>query len=231
MSRAWFSQHRSLALTALSSIVVTAIVATAAVVSTGYSAEKIDLQDASVWVSNSAESAVGRINTEVRELNSVVPAVGSDTQTLQDGSTVLIVDQSDATVDIVDPATSTISDSVPLPPNDPQVLLTHTTDTADATVVIVARATGELWTVPLATLSTFDAEDAPALTLGADVVTSMDESGQIFVYSPDTAAVYGILADDAGTVTSTDPLEVGEDAELSITSVGGRWAVLDSQSL
>ncbi|MDQ2698634.1 MAG: hypothetical protein M3Y46_07555, partial [Actinomycetota bacterium] len=68
MVRAWFKQHRSLVATATSGTVIAALIATVAVVSNGYTAQRVDLGDGAVWVANSAQQALGRANTEVLEL-------------------------------------------------------------------------------------------------------------------------------------------------------------------
>ncbi len=72
MLRNWFSAHRSLVATATSGALIAAVVATIAIVSTGYTAQKMELDDASVWVANGSQQVIGRANTEVFELNSVV---------------------------------------------------------------------------------------------------------------------------------------------------------------
>ena len=104
--RTWIAAHRSLVATATSGTVVAAIVAGFAITSTGYTAQKLDLGDGSVWVANGTLQAVGRANPEVLELNSVVRASGSDLEVVQQGTTVLVVNHADATVQVVDPATS-----------------------------------------------------------------------------------------------------------------------------
>ena len=220
--RQWVASHRSLAFTATGAVVVAALVAGIAVVSTGFTAQKVLLQDASVWVSNGAEQAIGRTNTEIFELNSVVRSAGTDIDLLQSGTTVLVVDRSDSTLDIIDATTSTVSDSVPLPPNDPQVLLSGNT------VSIIARQTGQFWSIPLANLAAFDAESTPALSLGADVVASIDAAGELFAYSRGAEQVYRIHPGESDQAASTTALEVPADAELSITSVDGQWAMLDA---
>jgi hypothetical protein len=224
MIRQWFAARRSLVVTVTSGCVVAALVAVAAVVSTGYSARKVDLQDASVWVANAAETAIGRANTEVLELNSVMPDVGSSVSILQDGATVLVVDRTTSTLGIVDAATSTITDDVPLPPDAPDVFV------AGETVVILSGGTGEVWFQPLTALGDFDAEAPPTLSLGAGLTASIDEAGTLLAYSPTAQQVYRMTPDLSDDVQSADELVLPDTAEPSITSVDGRWAVLDSST-
>jgi len=103
--REWLSGHRSLVATATSGSVIAALVATVAIVSTGYSAQRLDLNDGSVWVANGSAQVIGRANTQVLALNTVVASSGADIQTIQRGATVLLFDRTDSKVDIVDPST------------------------------------------------------------------------------------------------------------------------------
>ena len=221
MLREWIAAHRSLMVTVTSGSVIAALIAAVAVVSTGYTAQKIDLTDGAVWVTNSSRSAIARANTQVLQLDSVVPADGSDVDVLQSGTTVLLVDRTSNKVDIVDAATSRVRDSVALPPNRPAVFL------AGQTAVILAQSTGQLWMVPLADLPTFDVQAPATLSLGAGAVGSMDAAGTMFVYSASSRSVYRLSPETSDSVLSTDPATVPASSTLSMSSVGGAWALLD----
>jgi len=225
MIRSWIRGHKSLVTTVTSGSLVAALVATVAVVSSGYSAQRLDLNDASVWVSNGADRFIGRANTEVFELNTVVAGGSAELDVVQRGATVLMFDRSDATLDLVDAATSTVTESVPLPPLQPDVFL------AGDNVVLYSQGTGEVWIIPLAELSDFDTGQEATLSLGADSVVSVDPDGLLFAFSPETNKVYRVDAAMAstGAVTAdaTDSTELGGPGAYAITSVGGRWAVLD----
>ena len=56
--REWVSAHRSLVATATSGSVIAALVATVAIVSTGYTAQRLDLNDGSVWVANGTSQVI-----------------------------------------------------------------------------------------------------------------------------------------------------------------------------
>ena len=225
MLRSWIASHKSLIATATSAVVVTAIVATTAIISTGFSAQRLDLNDSSVWVANGVDQYIGRANTEVFELNTIVESASSDVDVVQSGSTVLLVDSTDAKLDIVDPATSEVRDTVALPPNQARVYL------AGLNVVIYSQATGELWILPLAALSAFDANQLPSLNLGADSVVSVDQNGLLFGFSPDAGQVFRVDAAAAAVVqeTTSTSFEPSDDL-FEITSVGGQWAVLDTDT-
>jgi len=222
--RKWLRGHLSLVISATSGTLIAALVAAVAIVSTGYTAQRVDLGDGSVWVANSQQQAIGRANTEVLELNTVVATTGSDVDVLQAGEVVLLFDRSGNKVDIVDPATSTATDSVPLPPSQPEVFL------AGQNVVVFEAGTGELWIVPWNDFSTFDAESDSTLSLGTGAVVSADPAGLIFAYLPSTGQVLRIDAAVSDAVSGTEAVSIPDDGDLAITSVGGTWAVLDADS-
>jgi len=221
----WFSTHRSLVATVTSGTVVTAIVATLAIVSSGYTAQRMDLTDPSVWVVGGERQAIGRANTEVLELDSVIPTDAEDPQIVQSGGTVLLVDPPSATLRQLDPANSTLGDDIALPPQQPEVLL------SGERVVIFARATGEVWLVPLAELASFDAAAPSALSLGADASVALTESGALLAYVPERGQVWRVEPSElvVGTQWDVDwsgPTDAGDSFQL--TAAGENWAVLDA---
>jgi large repetitive protein len=222
MFRQWFAAHRSLILTIASGVVVSAVVTTFALTSTGYTAQQLNLNDSSVWVANGTQQAIGRANTAVRQLNSVVSTTGNDLDVLQNGTSVMLVDNADDKLQLVDPATSTVTQTVPLPPNQPQVFLSQNS------VVIVAAVTGQVWMTPVSQIATFNSQSAPTLSLGPNVVASMDSSGTMFVFSPSTKHVDRIEPDTSQSVVNTDTLSLPVKDNFSITSVDSQWAVLDA---
>jgi hypothetical protein len=222
MFKSWFGRNKSLIITTMSGVVVAAVVAVTAIVSTGYTAQQLNLNDSSVWVANGSKQAIGRANTTVRTLNSVVQSTGTDIDVVQDDSTTLLVDNANSKLEVVDPATSTVTQSVPLPPGKPTVYLTP------ANVVIVSQDTGQVWLTPIGDIGSFDSQAPAALTLGAGTVASVDPNGLTFIYSPSQNEVYRIQPDLGSSVESTSHLVLSAKDQLSVTSVAGHWAVLDS---
>ena len=222
MLRKWLATHASTAISMTSGVAIAALVATIAIVSTGYSAQRLDLGDGSVWVANSQQQAIGRANPEVLELNTVVATTGNDVDVLQRGTTVLLFDRSEIKIDIVDPATSLVTDSVPLPPDQPEVYL------AGDNVIVFAEGTGELWIVSTESFRNFDAESESTLSLGKGAAVSVDPDGLLFAYSPVTSLVYSVDAARSGAVESSQRVRLAAaDASVVLTSVAGRWAILD----
>ncbi|UQB12811.1 Ig-like domain-containing protein [Clavibacter nebraskensis] len=254
MIRAWIRRHRQAATTVTGGAVVLALLTGFALVSDGYQAQRVDLDDGSVWVVNSAQQAIGRANTAVLELDSVVDSRSEDIDVLQAGSTVLLADRGSSRLDMVDDATSEVVDTAPLPAGA-EVML------AGSRAAILVPATGQLWLVPVAGLSAFDAASAPTLILGADAVASMGDDGTLLVYSAVTGTLSRIQADTDDTVRATvdvgpvgAPLAEPADApadpaaalagetvqagdpgrpagqRLALTSVDGHWALYDADA-
>jgi len=217
----WVATHRSLVATATSGTVVAAIVAGLAFTSAGYTAQKLDLGDGSVWVANGVEQAVGRANPEVLELNSVIRTSGQDLEVVQRSTTVLVVDHANATVQIVDPADSSLSEPIALPPEEPQVYL------AGDRVVIHAAGTGELWIVPFGELPDFDASQPTSLSLGLDSVVTVTPDGTLFAYSAEVGEVFRVDAARTDEVDARWGTGLGDVADVDVTAVGDTWAVLD----
>jgi hypothetical protein len=219
--RSWLAGHRSLVATATSGTVVAALVAGLAITSTGYTAQKLDLGDGAVWVANGAQQTVGRANPEVLELNTVLRAGSVELEVVQQGTVVLVVDHANATVQIVDPAASTLGEAIALPPDDPRVFL------AGDRVVIHAAGTGELWIVPFGELGEFDAAQPSSLILGLDSVVSVAPDGTLFAYSAEVAEVFRVDAPRTDVVEERWSTGLGDVDDVQLTSVGGEWAVLD----
>ena len=213
--------HRSALATAGAIAAVVAVVAGVAVVSGGYAAQRVDLGDAAVWVVNDGRQAVGRANTAVLELNSVVETGGTAAEVVQQGSTVLVLDRDRATVGIVDATTSTVTKSVAVPPEDTAVAL--------AGDRVVVAAGGDVWSTPVDAFTDFDGDADPVLTFGAGAVTSVDPAGVLFAYTPSTGRVARVDAADEETVAASWQLPPAEDdADVQITSVDEHWVVLDT---
>ncbi|WP_285116944.1 Ig-like domain-containing protein [Leifsonia sp. fls2-241-R2A-40a] len=218
----WLAAHKSIAATAVSGTAVAALVTTLAVVSGGYSAQHLQLNDAAVWVASDAKKALGRANTEIDKLNSVVPGTGDALDVVQDGTDVLLVDREANTVAVVDPAKAEAGKSVALPPRSPQVSV------ADGHVALLSQATGQLWLTTVDQLDQFNSGSAATIDLGGRAVSALDPSGVLFAYQPSTRALVRVDLGSAEPATTTQTLATrGDGADVALTSVGGHSALLD----
>jgi hypothetical protein len=199
---------------------VTALVASIAVVSAGYTAQKVDLGDAAVWVASESRLLVGRVNTQIDEINTAVTLDAAGTTLVQSGGTVLVVDGGTSSLGIVDPATATVTDTVALPPDAPEVRVAG--DTA------VISADGELWTTPTTDLARFDGSAPSELSLGAGTLVSLDPAGALVAFTPATGTLVSLDSADAAAVTSSTTIDAGDPADgYQLSQVNGTWAVLN----
>lgn len=224
MFRKWVVAKRSIAATLTSVFAIVALVATTAVISAGFPAQKVSLNDSAVWVSNGEKQFIGRANTLIMELNSVVAGESSELDVVQSGSTVLLLDEGSSKAGIVDPATSTITKTVTLPTNSPRVFIASDN-------VVVADGDGEVWIMPSTEFEHFDPQTPANLSLGGEATFAIDDQGFFVAYSRDANLIYRIDAATTATVVETHEVDFGgATSDLSVTWVGSDWAILDAVS-
>lgn len=219
--RRWLSRYRSAFTTAVGTAVVTAVVITVAIVYPGFESQRLDLNDGSVWVVSGERQAVGRANLQVGELDAVIPGEGSQLSVVQQGADVVVVDGANATAELIDGARSEIVESVPLPPDDPTLLL------AGQSAVVHSGGSGATWVTPRSLLADFDPAGIAAFQFGpASAIAALDGVG-VIAASPGLGEVYRFDPDRSSTVEQTWSIPVDADAALQVTIVGDRWAVLE----
>ncbi|WP_157802860.1 Ig-like domain-containing protein [Compostimonas suwonensis] len=216
----WIAAHRSAVITATSGSLVAALVAAVAIVSSGYDTKTLNLGDASVWVTNTSRHAVGRVNTQIPELNTVIASTQGAVDVAQHENRVVAVDPAAATARLIDPATSADSDPVALPAGDPVVLL------AGDRVVVHERDSGDVWFVPFDEFGRYDAGSAPELRLGpgAEVVVS---GGSVIALAPGLSEVLRVGAGEAGAAAERQRVAIDPLHELQLAEAGDGWVVFD----
>ncbi len=224
MLKTWLLGHRSMAVTLTSVVAIVAIVVTTAVISGGFPAQKVALNDGAVWVSNGEKHFIGRANTAVMELNTVVAGESNELDVVQSGGTVLLFDEGSSRAGIVDPANSTVTKTVTLPTRSPQLFVA-----GDNTVV--TDGDGEVWVMPSGEFEHFDPQTPANLNLGAESTFAVDERGFLIAYSRDAHLVYRIDAAETASVVETHDVEFGSaSSDLSVTWSGSNWAILDAST-
>lgn len=219
----WLRAHASSAITTASVLVVGSLVTVLALVSTGYTEQKLELDDASVWVTNGSRQVVGRANTDVFELNTVVRSEGTDIDVLQRGSTVLTHDRTSNTLQLIDPAASVVVSTVPLPAGENDVSL------IDGFVVIHSSETGGVWVVRESALDSFDPGTEPTLSLEKGSVVAVSNDGALAGFDRQSSRLVtvDVTTGEEPASRSIEGFEPGEADELQITIIGGVPAVLD----
>lgn len=192
--------------------------------------------DTSIWVINDARSLVGRINTEIGELDSAAPVRGiadilQDPSGPSDGG-VLVVDRAKHELQVLDTATVTFGARVSIPDDE-------AADLRAGTLAVVDRMDGRLWVGDSATVASVDSRlNEPTATLGALPVLTISTQGTVFATAVGSAELISTKpgADPVRTAFAQGELSLVGTAgsggaaaadDLQITAVGEQPVVLD----
>jgi hypothetical protein len=194
--------------------------------------------DKSVWIVNDDRLLVGRVNTDIGELDSAAPLRGVS-DVLQDpieqtAGTVLVVDQNKHELQVLDTATVTFGARVAIP-DDAAV------DLRGGTLAVADRMDGRMWVGESGTVSSVDARlIEPKATVGALPVLAVSTKGSVFATAPGSGELHTWVGGADPTVTTfpQGPLSlsgaagsvaVGADSggDLQLTAVGEEPVVLD----
>jgi hypothetical protein len=226
-----------LAITSVSAVVITALVVVAVVVAPGYTRQKLNLDDGSVWVANGAQRLVGSANAQIGKLASTVGTTGTSLEILQSPGHLVVHDLATNTLDIMDPTLATLTDTVPLPDGVPRVVA------AGDRIAIWLPSTGDAWVTSIADLPTFTAKSAPTMSLGVDATLAIDADGRYVGYSAksdrlvtgsfaaagaDTGTGAGSSGGGVARASSTRKVSFsGGSTDVQAGLVGGRPVLLD----
>lgn len=203
-------------------------ITTMAVAYEGNPTTELELHDGSVWITKNDEQLVGHFNAESQVLDGKLIAPSAKYDILQDGQTVLVHNIGDSTLGVVEPTSVSLGDSVQLPPG-------AITDYAARTIAFLEPEKGTLYVVPLGGLAGFTPGEAkPVLEkLGAGAAVTVGRDGTVYAASPSNGTLHtvpttpeGVVEKDAITEQRIEGL--GEESQLSLTSVGERPVLLDA---
>jgi hypothetical protein len=225
MASAWWGKwqggRRAMATSVGVGVVVLALIVTVAVTSEGYTAQKIENSDASVWITNQSQRSVGRVNAEISQLNTVLATTAGAVELSQHAGRIIAVDPSGSAALIVDPASASVAESVPLPPGEVQVLQ------AENRTVVFSPASGNVWFTSPGSFASFDESALPDLTLGVGGSVALGLDSTLFAVSVSGQAVFTIRPGAAIRAAVQHPISIDAASTATITAVGGHWAVLD----
>lgn len=211
--------------TAALSIAMVASVFAMATRNDGYQETRVDLHEAGVWVTK--RKTVGRVNTEISEIEARQSAEWADVDLVQ--SDAHVVAYSDRALRVLDPATMAFSESAPELPEGARVLA------GGPTLAVVDEAKGAVWAGSLASAESlsFDRSGALFSTPGTKpVVAVVDLSGGVHVYVVGSSEVHSFeigpdktLSPQARVRPLSRPV-----ADPTMTTVGTRVVLLDAKS-
>ncbi len=209
--------QRPAAITATSAVLVTCVVATVAALAPGYSTEQVEVDDGSVWVTNSARHMIGHANTQIAKVSTAFAANGADLELLQDPTHLAVHDRTNNTIDVIDPASAEATTTVPLPAGDPVVV------DAGQTTLIYLPDSGDVWVSDVNALASFDAKSTAAFAVGVDAVMGADRRGRYLGYSQKShQLITGNLRDAQSAAKTQDVTFTGKSEDVQATLVAGK---------
>lgn len=202
-------------------------ITTLAFVYEGLPTTEVDLHDGGVWVTKQSSLLVGHFNHESQVLDGGLRTPSQDYDILQAGPTVLMVDEENATLSTVDPATVALADPVSLPGSADVAL-------GGPTVAVLDPAKGDLWVVPAAGAGSLNVKGTdPLLELGEGADVAVGTDGTVYAVAPATGEIVVVPTDPEGAPGDPERRALdglAEDAAASITVVGDQPVVLDADA-
>lgn len=184
---------------------------------------KVDLNDGGVWITKSSALMVGHFNNESTLLDGGLRTTGEGFDILQDESTVLVTDRSNATLTAVDPARVSLGDSTTIPSSAKVAL-------GAQTAALLDTESGDLWVVPVKAISGFELQGTdPLVELGKNSDVTIGQDGTVYAVSGESAEVVTIPVDNEGEALDPQSASLGEiDTSIAptITVVGVTPVVL-----
>ncbi len=204
-----------------------------AVAAQGYRAHQTRLNDGGIWVTDNRDSAYGRMNKPIGQLDGAVFAgLNANLDVVQDDSAVVGVNLSGGLIAPLDPATMRSP-----PSSDVQIPAAPQVEARGGSVGVVDTETGALWGGRIDTvngvpdLSSVGREAKPLAKVGKGAALAVTESGSLVAVSAETGTLLTTTATSAGFgPIHTQHLEGHPGAgatSLQLTTVGETPVVLD----
>jgi len=198
----------------------------------GVKTADVELNDGGVWVTKPTGLLLGHLNHPAQVIDGGLRTSSTDFDVLQRGDTVLLLDESGATLTPVNPMTVALENPLNLPPEASVSL-------GGEEVSVLDRDTGQLWAGASSEASSLSLDpEAPLGSLGTGAAAVVDDSGtvhalstasnQLLTYTPDDIALFAADPTVAAEPQSTSFPEVEEGAQLTLTSVGTQAVVFDA---
>ncbi|MDO9395998.1 MAG: Ig-like domain-containing protein [Herbiconiux sp.] len=204
-------------------------ITTMAFVYEGVKTTDVELNDGGVWVTKPTGLLLGHLNHPAQVIDGGLRTSSSEFDVLQNAGTVLLLDETGATLTPVDPVTVALQAPVNLP-------ATASVSLGGDTVSLLDRDTGMLWGTDAGQVGSFlPNPEKPMYKLGAGSAAMVDTDGAIHALSTDEGQLLTIERTETGDFpeepTATDTVEGFEKgAALTMTTVGDQAVVFDSES-
>lgn len=200
-----------------------------AVSAEGFPISKVDLNDGSVWVTKDNEGILGRLNSQVKELDLGVVTRAAESDLHQAGSDVQIIDLGGGALKrimVVDVAGGAAGKAVELPK-------TVSVSAGRRTIALVDSQSGQGWVTSSDSVAGFTVKETPAVEgLGQKSSVIVGTDGTAYFLNRADGSVIPVSTDANGLSVAGDAVNL--DAELgdvvAMTVVGAKPVVLDRAS-
>ncbi|MCX6501563.1 MAG: Ig-like domain-containing protein [Microbacterium sp.] len=216
-------RHRAAVASGATLTAAAVTISTLAVLYQGIPTADVELDDGGVWVTKSTDLLVGHLNYPSRLLDGAARARAGQFDVLQDGPTVLVHDETNATVSVIDPALVEFGDAAPVPAGA-SVALGGTT--------VAVRSGSFLHVLSADSLSgaAFEEDAATAdVGAGAGVAVSRDGS-RVFAAGADAITIATVTGAVAQVSSSVALADVPTGAELAVTAVDEGGIAFDAET-
>ena len=198
-----------------------------AVIAEGSPNSDVDLNDGSVWVTNTSTDVqmLGRLNPQIRELDLGIKAEQNEFDVFQHGPTVLLDNGWDSTSDSgsgarglrqVDVAAGAAGDPIELNPSTVVAF-------GEETIAMLDTETGKGWVRTSQTISGFAQDEAdPDVTVGRDGALTVGTNGTAWFVSSARRTVTPVMVDQSGLPVTGDARGSRNAAEPVAAGVGRR---------
>ncbi|MCR2802046.1 Ig-like domain-containing protein [Microbacterium sp. zg-Y818] len=220
-SFAWL-RARPRTLASASVITVSAVaITTMAFLYEGFPTTDVELNDGSVWVTKQDSYLVGRYNDASQVLDAGLRTVSDTYDIVQDGRTVIVVDEANATLAPVDVTTVATVGDIDIPAG-------ATVGVGAGTVSVLEPQDGTLWMAPASGLQAIAPTNDPVAEFGEGAVSATGTDGTVYVASPEQGTVTTLRLGQEVPESSSETVEgLDEGDALAITVAGATPVVLN----
>ncbi len=190
----------------------------------GSPVNEVDLNDGSVWVTNSEMGLLGRLNPQVKELDLGIQSDSGSFDVFQNGTTVLLDNQAgNRSIRSVDVAKGQASDPVGLPSSAKVAF-------GGSTIAVLDSKTGNVWVRSTDTIIGFSTKGVePDAKVGQGGAIAVSTDGVAYALNRSEGKATRVTVGEAG-VAATDgtvTFDGGFSEDTDLTVIGNTPIVLD----
>ena len=210
----WLRARRAVSSATVLAILIATPV-TLAVLHNGFPVSEVNLQAKDVWVTNNAKALVGRLNTQITELDGGLSAAAKNFDVLQNGANLFVSNAEQGSLSRIDPSFATLKQKIDAPGNSEVSF-------GGGRLAIVRPSDGALWLLDATSALQFDPKAQPVMKLGKGGAAAVGLDGSVAAASTAKQALFEI---PAGSTTAIRKASL-TGSEPSVTLVGSRAVAL-----